>query len=520
MEDPPATRHEPFSASRMRGSLVWFGLGKFASAVIGLVWILLLVRALAVDSYGGYVMLLALLEIVLAVTNLGVYPFAQRYITEARRLENIAHLPGLVWKSVLFRSGTLVLSAALIISAAVPLSGLVGQPQLAVVLGLYAIVVVFEGLARYIELVFESMLDQGYAQLCAVSRNGLRVLLVAALWFSGGTLALKQVVQVEVVVTSAGAGLALWLLRRTVQRAVAGAGGGAITPGFEFRRVASFALPMHIALCVNMIYSPETLKLLASRLLGVADAAAFGFAHAISNVLLRYLPANLLLGMIRPMLVARRGRQGSDEQLMAVANIILKINLLLISPVIAVFAVAGYEVMQFASGSRFGDAWPTLFVLTLLLTALGLHVVLSMLATIIESRIAVLLGTLLSVPGVLVGIYSAPHLGLLAMGLGMWISEILYCGVTLYLIRRGGLPFRVHWAGWARIGAAACLSAGAAQVFLMMHLSPWGRLGVSVVVVLLVYAAACWLFTPFSRKEMNMVQELLPQRLRRLGTAA
>ena len=520
MAVPPTVGHEPFSAARMRGSLAWFTAGKAVSAVIGLAWILLLVRALPVDSYGGYVVLLALLEIVLSVSNLGVYPFALRYITEARQLENVVQLPGLVWKSVLYRASTLLVSAVLIALAAGPLGGLVGQPQLAALLGLYTLVIVFEGMARYIELVFESMLDQGFAQLCAVSRNGLRVLLVAALWSSNSEVTLKQVVVVEIVASSLGALLALLLLHASVRRARSAARQSGAARGFSMRRVASFTLPMYLAMSLSLLYHPDTLKLLVSRLLGVVEAAAFGFAHTISNVLLRYLPANLLLGLIRPMLVARRSRQNSDQQLMAVANIILKTNLLLISPVIAVFGIAGYEVMHIASGGRFDNAWPILFVLTLLLALLGLHVVLSMLATTIESRSAVLVGTLVSVPGVLIGVYSAPQLGLLAMGLGLWVSEIMYCIVTLVLIRRCGLAFRVDWAGWLRIALAAALAAAAAQaVLLTFTLSTWGRLGVSAVVVSVVYVCLCYFLSPFSRSELMMVQELLPSRFRRLPHA-
>jgi hypothetical protein len=206
--------------------------------------------------------------------------------------------------------------------------------------------------------------------------------------------------------------------------------------------------------------------------------------------------------------------------LIVVANIILKVNLLLIYPVVAVFGIAGQEVMHIASGGRFGTAGPILFVLTLLLAVLGLHVVLSMLATIIESRTAVLLGTLVSVSGVLVGGFSAPHLGLLAMGLGLWTSEILYCIVTMGLIRRSGLAFRVDWSGWARIAAAALLAAAVAQMSMILASSAWGRLGSAATVVLAVYAAAGWVFAPLSRKELHMVQELLPHRFRRFLRAA
>lgn len=504
----------------MRGSLAWFGAGKLVSALIGFGWILLLVRVLPVESYGGYVVLLAMLEIVLVVSNLGVYPFALRYVTEARQLANLQHLPRLVWNSVLYRAATLLIVAAVIAVSAMALAEWVGQPRLAMVLGLYAVVIVFEGLARYTELLFESMLDQGYAQLCAVVRNGARLLLVATLWWSGTAVDLRHVVMAEAAAAIFGAVLALVLLRKVVLRAAAPAKAAPVASGFTLRRIAAFAAPMHLAMCLSMLYGPDALKLMASRLLGVADAAAFGFAHAISNVLLRYLPANLLLGVIRPMLVARRGQQGSDGQLIAVSNIILKVNLLLIAPVVAVFGIAGQEVMHLASGGRFGQAWPILFVLALLLAILGLHVVLSMLATVIESRTAVLLGTLLSVPGVAVTVYGAPHLGLFAMGLGLWTSEILYCVVTMALVRRAGLPFRVDWQGWARIAAAALLAAGAAQLPLLITTSSWGRLGCAVAAVMVVYAAASWFFAPFSRSEVQMVQALLPHRFRRWIPAA
>jgi len=108
----------------------------------------------------------------------------------------------------------------------------------------------------------------------------------------------------------------------------------------------------------------------------------------------------------------------------------------------------------------------------------------------------------------------------LAMGLGLWVSEIMYCIVTLVLIRRCGLAFRVDWAGWLRIALAAALAAAAAQaVLLTFTLSTWGRLGVSAVVVSVVYVCLCYFLSPFSRSELMMVQELLPSRFRRLPHA-
>lgn len=509
--------HQPFSVARLRSGMALFVAGKLASGLIGLAWLLVLVRALDLPAYAAYIVLIAMLEITLLVSNAGVYAFAQRYITEARLPHNLHLLPRLIWRSLAYRMLTLAAAALVLAASAAPLADWLGQPPLRAVLPLYAGVMVAEGAARYLELVFESLLEQGRAQACAIFRNGLRLLIVALLWRGAHPLSLVDVVSIELLCSGLGLGLACLLAWRG-RPAVAAAVLTPVAPAADFSiaRLAQFALPLYVAQCLTQLYSPDTIKLIVSRLLGAVEAATFGFAHAISFVLQRYLPATLLLGLVRPMLVARQQKGGQEAQLNEVGNLVLKINLLLLLPLAAVFAVAGSEFAGWVSGGRYRDAGLVLFLLTLLLILNGTHLVLSMLATTLENSRAVLWGTVVSVPGVLVGVALAPRLGSAAMVMGLWASELLWCSFTLILLRRSGFGFRIDAGAWLKLIAAAALAAAAAWLLLLL-LTPMAglaRLMVSAAVVLPVYLLAGLVLRPFSASERGQVLRLLPARFR------
>lgn len=524
MSSPPArpagqpAEDTPFSVARLRGGLAWFAVGKIVAGLIGIAWLLTLVRLLSVPHYGGYVVLLALLEIVLLVSNAGVYPFAQRYITEARLPANLPALPRLVWQSLAYRLVTLALAAIGLALAAPHLSGWIGQPLLATVLPIYGLVIVCEGAARYLELVFESMLEQGRAQFCAVLRNGARLLcalLLAAA--SDRDLTLVDVIHIEVATSAFGLLLAMgvaWQSLRQLRSQVVPAQERA-GADFGWRRLTPFALPLFVAQCLTQLYSPDTLKLIVSRLLGATEAAVFGFAHALSFVLQRYLPANLLIGLIRPMLVARRAHRGDDQELVLVGNLVLKINHFLLLPLAALFAVAGQDFAELASAGKYSSAGPVLCLLTLLLIPAGTHVVLAMLATALEDRRAVLLGTLVSIPGVLLGIMFGPRWGSTAMAAGLWLSELLWCGFTLALLRYSGFTFRIDAGAWLKLVFAAVAAAALALGCLQLWPSTGAnRLLTAAAVIAVAYSITCWALRPLSAADLALLLRLLPGRWR------
>lgn len=505
---------DPYSARRVRRSLAFFAGGKLLSVVIGFGYLLALVRALEVRDYAGYIILIAVLELTLLVSNAGVYAFALRYITEARMPERVGALPRLIWSSLAYRVATLLLAAGALVYWRENLAGFVGQPAVADALALYWLVIVFEGASRYLELVFDSMLEQARSQFSAVLRYGARFGMVAVLVWRGDRLDLQHVVVIEAIAFVAGFVLSLAALAGALDkiRRTHRGGGAQGRDQFGLRRVARFALPLFVAQVLTQVYGADTVKLLISRLLGAMEAAAFGFAHAMSLMLQRYLPANLLIGLIRPVLVARRADGAEDAQLVAMGNLIVKVNHFLLVPVAALFAIGGRQLALVLSGGRYPDAGLLLFLLTCFLFLQALHVVLSVIATAIEDRRAVLIATIGSIPGIGLGAMLVGEFGAIAMALGLWLSECLWCAISMWLLRQRGFHFRVDWAAWLKLGGLGAVAASCAALL------PWshsGLVGVATDACVLgaVYLALCAWVKPFSQADRDTINRLLPRPL-------
>ncbi len=74
----------PYSSAALKRSALHFLTGKAASGMLALIILLLLVRVLTVEEYGIYVILVAGMELVLAVTSLGLPWTVARYLPEFR----------------------------------------------------------------------------------------------------------------------------------------------------------------------------------------------------------------------------------------------------------------------------------------------------------------------------------------------------------------------------------------------------------------------------------------------------
>ncbi len=500
---------EPFSAGALRRNFGYFAVGKIGSGIIGIGVVVLMVRLLSEPDYGSYVSLVALLEIVLLVSNAGSYPIAQRYFTDAMLDDNRVWLGKLVVRAFALRAGSLVLVALALGVASASIADGLRLPGVAAALPLYALVIVFEGSARFIDLVFEGMLEQRRAQVCAIVRSGTRLAILFAMLRLGGDLSLLDAVKVDLAGAAVGLTVSLAMLRRTVSSISPHRPAPDAADPFSWRRMTGFALPLYLAQIVTQAYGPDTVKLVIGRMMGAMEVAAFGFAHALSLILQRYLPAQLLLGLVRPALVARQARGAPNEQLARAGNLILKINHFLLVPVAAFVGVGGTELVLLVSKGKHALAGGILFWLVALLLLQALHVVLSMLATALEDRRAVLFATLAATPGVVAGILLANVAGIGGMLAGLWASELLWCATARRMLSARGFQFPIDWRGWCKLLAAGAIAALGA----LPPGWPAGLAGVCLQagVVGTVFLVACRLLRPFTAEERAQINRMLPK---------
>ena len=384
-------------------SLGHFAAGRLISAVVGIGTLLLIVRTLGKSDYGVYVTLLAAFEIAQLAASPGAYAVAFRYLPELRAKGATSALGRMVVGVTAYRLATLSVVAAAVALGAESLATWLGATGQAHAIRMFALVLVFEGTARFVDVQFESLLLQGLAQLSILARNGAKLAMLAIV-SSAGTMeiALQSWLKYEVAAAAIGVGvsctmMALHLRRQTVEDQ--GTGGM-----FPLARLWKFALPTYLSQVAYVASGTEMVKILVSKLVGTAVTAAFGFAAALASTLQRYMPSFLLVGWIRPLLITAYNEGQSGDAIARLAGTVLKLNLLMLAPMAAMVAVAGPEIVDVLAGGRLPGSLPYLQFFLVLLIFQSLRTVLSLLGVTLELGVASLRATFFSVIGLAGGI--------------------------------------------------------------------------------------------------------------------
>lgn len=166
----------PYSGSRFKRSLLHFFSGKSIVAVIGVLNLLLLVRALPKDQYGIAVSLIAFFEIIQLITNFGSFAAAYRYIPELRATQRNHALFRFSVLLMVFRFITLLMSVAVIYLFAAQIAEYMAVAEWVVILQCYLLVILFEGMSRFVDVFFDSShIIYGFFYLLQVAFTNLSI---------------------------------------------------------------------------------------------------------------------------------------------------------------------------------------------------------------------------------------------------------------------------------------------------------------------------------------------------------
>ncbi len=490
-----------------------FLLGKSLGMLLGLGLLLVLVRALSVQDYAFYVAALALLEITSQLSSFGLHAAAQRYLPEyfhngeGRRLSRL-----IGWLSVA-RLITLVLAVGLVYSLFnlfAPTFALTGYST---AVSLYLLVILSEGFARYLDVMFDSLLMQGVTQVSLLARSTIRLAgLGYLLHTGGGPVTLTTWIWVDACAGLAGASWGsyrLWLFTRRAKLHQPGTG-----VELNVRRYFRFSLPNYLAASLYTASGQEVIKLVAARILPITQFAAFGFAASLSAMLQRYLPMFLLIGMIRPLFVAARQRQDYARRLPFMAALVFKLNVFFLAPAIAFLAIAGEPLAHLLTGGRYPETGSYLLALSFLLLAQALRGVASLTAQAMENARAPLIGTSLGLGGLLLGVSLSHWLGAHGLILGLILSEMMFAGWVFHALQDSGLKHAPHWSGYLRLLLGLLLATGFV-VLLYGQIAATGAIALATgaLVIVLVYLLVCALFKPFTQQERDTLNGILRKKV-------
>jgi O-antigen/teichoic acid export membrane protein len=498
-----------YGKEAVRASLLHFFFGKALNAVVSLLTLIALARWLAPDTYGVYIAFLALQASLLALSSLGIDATTERFMPELRTRHADSELLGFVMASISARLASLVVLALIAWFAAQPITALVGLEQHIDIFRLWVGVVVLSGMLAFAVVLLEAMLHQRQSQRC-MSVYVVAKLLLLGLVYQYLQLDLRALVHIELIATGIAALVGCWLLIRRFSAAGLRSGWQVMVNNRQ--RMRRFAFFNYVAQVVFQLFSVEMMKLLVTRLLGVLQSARYGFAYSLAETVQRYLPAVLLLRLIKPVFVSRYTKTGDFAQLNEMARIILKLNLLLLAPMIAFAAVFGGDLLSLLSKGKYADAhWILVSVLGLLVLT-SHQLVLSLLASTLEKNAMQLYAGIASTIAFPCALWLVPAIGPLGAVAASAVSGVVYNIFATVYLRRAGFDYRPDLRGVTVFLAAGAVLYGLA-LYLSSVLAGLTGLATALLVGSLSYLAIVRILSGFSHEERELLNSILPKRI-------
>lgn len=507
---------EHYSAQRLRRGIAHFLWGKASSALLSFVGFLLVARLLQTSEYGRYVAMVALVELALNLASFGLDWVSTRYVPEYRVRAGGPRLARFVLRltgvQVLLIGGV---GAALWLFAE-PVASLVGVEGAGPVLRLYAAYLVLEGASRVLrDQMLSQLLLQGRAQVALVLRHLTWVGACGALLMGAGQASLLLVASIELGAAAVGflaAALGLFFALRAAAREESrpsDANWAAPTR----REMWVLASNSYLSFLLNIPARPQVLTLMVTRLAGVDSAAVFGFARSLADQVLRFLPAELLLGFVRPALVARYVNARDFSSLNMQVNLLLILSLLVLAPLLTLVIGKGALVVYVLGGGRFDGGAPVLILLLVGAAFFSHRRMLEFVANTVGQPQVIGRGSvvMLLVP-IAVLVLLQMRLPIWTVPLAMLVAELIFGGVVVSMLKRANVDYLVPLEALARIAVATAIASILAALLPVPPSDTWlALLGHAVLAVVLTSIAA-WLLRPLDFAAIAALKALMKLR--------
>lgn len=491
-----------YSGKRFRQAIQHFLLGRTAQGIASLILILWLVRLLIPADYGTYMVLWGMVEMMVPLCSLGILEAVRRFLPELATRGAPGALQCFVRWMTLVRFAIMVAWAMLISAFWSDIAVWMGfstlhQDTTILAVGLIVTVIGYRFASEMLECLLEQRWSQLVHALMPLGRLAGMVVLVVA-----DNLTLERLLWVDLIVSLICFLLAEFFLIRKL-RNLSGTGDFRI----GVRKVVSFSGYMAGFNLLNAISSAGALRILVARTLGIEVAGMFAFLQQLLKFIGRYLPANLLSNIIRPMLISRyvAGDVNVVKQGMA---LLWKSNLIVITALMAITGVAGDELILLASSGQFSDIGMTMLMMLLGLGATSQRQLLIMVMQIFPYTRQLSYFSILNVLTPLAVIVGSDW-GLLGVASGIVLNVWLTSTLTLFWLNRQVGRINLDWFGFLSGLGLAILLATVGWV-VKGEIGSWWVL----TIMLLAYGPGLALVKPLNSLDMALLNRGLRQHAR------
>ena len=403
-----------YGGERFKRGLWHFVLGKVVSAASGFLAMVLVVRLLPIHEFADYSVLVSLVEVFTAISALGLSHALLRYVPELYSRHYKIALREFIFGAFALRSGVLLLAAGLTYAWSASVAPMIGLGNFTDVFRVFLLVVLFRTTSHFLSQILESTLHQGAVQFAFAVSSVAR--LAGMLYLMQlDNAGLLDVIWVEVisdalamVVMLVGVSQVIW---RATQEEASPEDDG-VWFKKNLRQIAHFSLAGYVQHIVGLPFGSNTNRLVGGHLFSNPVMASFGFAQSLYEYIKRYLPAQLLVGLIRPVVVARYSEKRDFAAATSTCERVILINMALIGGIFSALAVGGHEMLTWISGGKYGMEALWVLVAMLVVLALETHrLILEMLVQTVERYAILIPSNILLSLSILPAILFFPYLG-------------------------------------------------------------------------------------------------------------
>ena len=494
-----------YGGERIRKGMLHFLMGKGLSSIVSLIILVLLVRHLKITEFAAYSVLQAFVYVFTALTGFGLLHITLRYIPELyTQHQGHALRVFMLWTFGL--RVVLLTSVALVAySLGSQVASIFGLLDWIAVFQIYLVVVWLKVNNHFLFQIHESTLHQGPGQAVFLATTLLKLTLIVWL-MEVGELNLLNIVWVELIAEL----VAMFAFCVSVIRIIQGS--EVESNGIDFkvwwtensRRVTKYGIAGYFQQLLIIPYGSAPNRLVAGHFLGATSVAEFGFSQSFVDLINRYLPAQLLGGLIRPVIVAKYSIKRDFSEVTRPLNFIFRLNTILLGLILALILSVGQQVVNFISNGNYGAEVALLLASMVCVLMLDSHrFMLDIAIHAIEKYDVLIVGNFILASSLLLIVGLLPWCGTVAIPLAGSIGLLASNSWIAHRLEKLGFNFSIGIFDFMRVLAITLAAAGFGYL-----LSPITHWLVVIPLVSLAHLTLLWMTGAIRNEDWLALQHL------------
>lgn len=498
-----------YGFSAVRYSLQHFILGKIFKIFLSLTFLFLIARYLEKQEYAAYVAFQALIILIGTAMSFGIQQGLLRFLPELRIKGRSMFMYKFMLIGVLLRVVTLCLILLLLVPFLKPLASIFNLDEWLWLLPWYLGVGILHLSTLTVSQVLESLLWQKEAQYSIAISSLIRVIAVVFVIYSTELdlvmlLAIDASAEILAMLLLGYGWYQRWQednLEKTKSEWWHDNRG----------RVFRFGWWSFLLSQANLLYGSATNRLVAAHYLPAVELAILGVADNLTNLVRRFMPARLLVSLIRPIFVAHYAEDANFNKLTRMSNFIYRLNMIILVLPIALLLIVGKPVFEWLTAGKYAAAAPLFAGFLVLMFSEGLRILLETMAQAVEKSHVMVASNLVQSASLLVAIPLIQYMGIWALPVANLGGTITANIITILLLRRYGYRFSVD-AGLISLTLIYGILTGVAGWGVIQES---GSYFMATLIMVLIYGILCIVKPPFHKSELNMLANLFRKRMQR-----